>query len=666
MLVIVAIVAVAPAGAKSAKPPAKCSKGTIALTVNGKRTCVKAASVKPTTSKFTSEMGWVRMALGMDGWASPRVKLYKGKPFAGFFSTKEQKNVTGLFGALDSSMLSTAHSGFTTKSSRASKSARGGWKMGNSTWNQSTNADTGQTSGSGHAEGETTTDDGGTVKVEVDVDVNGDASSGADPDVDMGVKATYESAPGTTSSRGFKMGVKLKDGSPSCPDYSGHVDFNEPIRVTTSSSDADHLGKLVIDSVKSARTINGSVKSSFTMQDDATLPQIPFTATMTISATLQVKVIGIPVANQKVTTKVTASGTIDPKTGNVNTGTQMDVQSTASGVGNAASYKATMTAAALKTMRDSLGRMHGKLKALEKNALNGQCTRIDFSPSSDTVELGKDETMQLQADLHSDTEQDRSVSGPVKVTFTPQKGKVSPASDTSNPSNVTVTGGEDIAEPAVLDVRMVSRAGISKAPWAAKMKNPFPKTYSGTMSYESVVTSTTTKTNSGASPVTWTLSKWNRRYDGSYIATYSLTSFAPTHLQQKAQSSGGCIEDSGEEIGRVSFMALGSSSFLQVIIGTDGAWKAWSRIYAPVNEYTMTGTRSGTCSGATTFYSVPGFDYADGARNNGSADYQFRSMPVRGAYSGTNVSGLWWQDNYAAGIYTTSGHATWHYDPSSD
>ena len=86
----------------------------------------------------------------------------------------------------------------------------------------------------------------------------------------------------------------------------------------------------------------------------------------------------------------------------------------------------------------------------------------------------------------------------------------------ANPANMTVTAGAEEPSPSEVRVSLISRAGISRATWNAKL-NRFPRRYSGPISYQYAYSPVPgyTENMTGKATVTFELIESGSHADGS-------------------------------------------------------------------------------------------------------------------------------------------------------
>lgn len=638
--------------AEAAKKKKRCAKAQVRLTLKGKPKCVKPKVIKPIASKDSPGMRKARLAVGVDGLKLPPLKLVrKGRNYGTFrgplsaaaekrllkaIAAGEKKAKAAVIARVKQLPATDADTAASASASAASPSL-----------NVDFDPKTGDYSARGSVETTAKLDDGASAKIEVQVEARGNSNSSATPELEMGVGV--ETTKGSrVSGTSFKLAVPISSSSPTCPAADGSVKYSSSLKGSRSSYDADRIGKVEIDSVATTVSASGSLKSDYVMTDNAQLPaRIPFKTNINFDYTVLAKVLGVPVQNIKVGAKATASGAVDSKSGQVLPGTNMDVKVTASGVAKA-KVESSMTSAALKAMRAAVGSLYADAKKLEKNALQGGCTKIVFDPKTFSRELTAGEKLDVEARL--DTVSGATVSGPVRMTASATIGSVAhDGAARANPAKMTVTAADRKPISSEVRVSLVSRAGISRVTWNAKHRVSFPKTYTGTMEvhYDREPFANATVKADMTAAITYTFVKQRENDEGKTIADYKPTS--ARLLTYDYESTNGIVVHSGS-IGAPMVIqddgALGG--FLSVVVGEDGKWAC--RVYANlVGDFI-----SLTSDSAPPLQHPPHLGLDTTAPGNLN-----RPMPTAGPITGTNVTAF----NILAYPDGTA-RASWNFQPA--
>ena len=214
---------------------------------------------------------------------------------------------------------------------------------------------------------------------------------------------------------------------------------------------------------------------------------------------------------------------------------------------------------------------------------------------------------------------------------------------------MSVTGAQANPDAVSVQIKAVSHAGISQTTWTAKAKPPFPKSYSGPVSFHSLRTNpvNTSQTNekAGQATVGYTLTGTQSFSDGTMTAWYDLTSLNISSVTYK-DTDGGCtmtvppfapgpVDDSGDA--------------LVLSIAPDGSWTYMA------SAYHVFGIMQATSSCPNPPQSVvPIFDF----RTRPATGSRARPMSPRGAISGNDPTGIF------SGATDIVAGATWALTPS--
>jgi hypothetical protein len=650
--------AVAKAKAKS-KKTVRCKGTQVRLTVAGKSRCVAARSFAPVTPKADRSIAVTR---SLTGPRLPKVALKHGRTYTGQFSAREQVTlanyVTVAESRLRAAVLGEAAGrtdGPAVTATRAAPVARAA--AGTVTFNPpQVNVTIDQASGTaqvtGRIDGSVELDGGATANVEVSVSGTVGGAAGPQGELSFEVGGTIHEK-GKSTSRNVKLTLDQSATKATCPDATGRIQYLAPYKGSTGGTDVYKAGPITYGSISSDHSVSSRVNAVVTMKDDATLPKVPFVVSYDVRLSQKVKLLGIPLRNVRATAIATASGTLDAKTGAIDPGMAFNVSVTTSGMsgGDAASLKAQLTSQAQSATRSMLGELAQHMKQVEAAAQGGKCTALALSPASGAQKLGEGETAAVTGHVSAPGDGGRDVTAKVRWTVVPEAGQATLADAGANPMTMTVTGARGSPDAARIRVRAVSHTGISELVWTAAPKPPFPKAYSGPVSFQThhqnPVNSGQYQDASGQATATYTLKSTTSFPDGSMTASYDLTALDVSSLSR--------VEVNGTCTASLPPYAPGvvptSGNTLVIAVSAAGAWTYSAKAYASFGV--LQGTRVCTDAPNTTATIVPVFDFFTSGPGLGDD----RSMSPQGAIAGSDPTGI-----YSGDPNGTKG-ATWSLTP---
>lgn len=663
------LVAAPPATAASKKKAktVKCKSTQVKVTVAKKTTCVKASSFKAVTPKADRSLAATRTVVGVGVPKFKPVKLRNGKSSSATFSTKEQNAVgnwaqqaqqklraaaisAAQAGGLTIGGAATPSSGITAKSAWTARAAAGGVKLGDPQVTVNVNQSTGEASVSGKIEGTVELDGGATMDVDMTVSGSiGGASGTGNLSFEIGGTVSEK---GKTGSRRVKMEMDPNAKRDTCPDSSGKIEYSTPYSGELSSTDTYKAGPITYGSISRSSSAKSRVRSKVTMKDDATLPKVQFEVLSDLRVKEVVKLVGIPLRNQSVNAMVTATGSLDAKTRAPDPGMKLDVNVSVKGFSSteAAQVKADFKKVGEEQVKAALGELAQHMKSVESSAQGGKCTKLSFNPTTGDA-IGKDEQAFTSAHLTAPKDGDKDVTPKISWTLTPEVGKASGGEGGSSPAQLTVTGAQANPDAARVRVKAVSHSGISEATFTAPAKPPFPKTYSGPVSFRRYRDNHgQTHETTGQGTATYTLRTARSFSDGTMTGAYDLTTLNIGNVTDVAIDADCTTTLPPYAPGSVPV----TGSYLSLRISPSGDWTYIATAYYSLGI--LQGSRHCTVSGFTNPATiVPVFDFS----TIGPAFGDSRSMSPKGTISGNVVNGIW------TGASDTTGDGTWNLTPGN-
>jgi hypothetical protein len=272
----------------------------------------------------------------------------------------------------------------------------------------------------------------------------------------------------------------------------------------------------------------------------------------------------------------TAAGTINPRTGAIESSSRFDVRTTGTGP---AALRASVAKAALDEARRMIGTQYKDLKEVERKARAGECTKLVFNAASGS-KLAPGAKIAVRATQQANDGQDAR--NPVMWTIAATHGKVTPANGTKNDIATSVTGAAaKNGATAVVQYKAVSRLGIEKGTWTG-IATPYPKTYSGTIEYDFnyVPTGNAFVHEKRTATLAYALDSVTNNPDGSTSLWYTATSATVTSASYD------------DWVPCTSSVNLGTniikSGDVEIIITAAGAWKGAMQIDIDMGESMVT------------------------------------------------------------------------------
>lgn len=159
------------------------------------------------------------------------------------------------------------------------------------------------------------------------------------------------------------------------------------------------------------------------------------------------------------------------------------------------------------------------MKKIEKKAREGGCTNLVFVPGS-PAQLAPNASKSVGVEL--ETTPGKVTVQTVRWAAVAPKGSVSPGTSKAAQPTLAVKGAAKGPQTAVVNVKAVSPAGISRGTWIGVSKEEaFPLTYRGTVTRTSDLATITTE--KWTATVTYTRTGQQTNPDGTKQAAYDLT-----------------------------------------------------------------------------------------------------------------------------------------------
>jgi hypothetical protein len=614
--------------ASGARATSRCGATAVAVTINGALTCRPFRSVAPIRSTGSDATFIARRMLGTDGIEFPLPKLRNGAAIRSAYTPAQARRIEAALRAVETEGLAAAVGALAPKSglarlherraARALRAAPAGVVVSQPvTTINSTSASISITATVTNGTGDTTT-----ITAGLDARINPDGTATAD----MNFGTSRSDASGITRGSEARGNILGKDAD-YCPSSTGVIRYTEPTSFSSTDTISQQLGPINSGTVTTVRSSKGTATGTGRLNPDATLAPIPFristTSTLSMRGNGLIGAIGGVLGSfYAMSATATASGTINPKTGAIDSSSRFDVRTTGTG---SPEMRAAAARQALDEARSLVGRQFDHFKKVERWARAGDCTYIQFEPGSG-AQLGAGQTTTVRATLRMRSDAQAVVPKPVSWTMTASRGKVAPAKGSENEMRTTVTGvGPFANKTAIVAYRAVSRAGISRETWVG-LDSPFPKTYSGTISYRSLIGSIV---DASSAMVTYQLTSSTNNPDGSKSAWYEavasdVTSSELTINDQCTFTYG--PTDPGDPQDR-------KAGDLEINVSPDGAWTAGALLDVALG--TKTGT--GSCPPPTVPPPYnPNPKFFLNTRSYGGA---LQAIPPRGAFTATDVAG---------------------------
>ena len=568
VLALAIAAACVPAGS-TAWGAARCAGGTVAVTINGARACKPARVVAPIRSTDSDATYAAKRVFGTGGVQFAMPKLKNGAALRQAYTPAQAARIVATFRALEATGVAAAVSAVAPRSGTArslrNRAARIDAPAGVTISEPTVTV----TDRSASVSMTATTDDGAgtstTITAGIEARINDDGTATAD--VRFGTKITDPS--GVVNGAESAMTVLGKNAD-YCPRANGEIRYAEPFNSTSTSTISQQLGPINSGTITTVRSTSANSTGTGRMNVDATLLPIPFrvkaTATLSMQGNGLIGAVGGVLGSfYTMSATATGAGTIDPKTGAIKGDARFDVRAAGSGT---PAGRASAARLALDEVRTQVGRQYAHFKMVEMRARAGDCTRLVFKPTSGAA-LASGETKAVTASLH-DRNAGARVPNPVMWTVSAQRGKVTPTTGTKGELATKVTGiAPKAGTTASITYKAVSRVGISTAVWKG-VDSPFPKSYSGTIEYRSVIPSPET-IFAGSATVVYRLSSATTNPDGSKLALYSVESFSVTSIEQTSMA-GGCTFTYGPLAPGAPQTA--ETSDVEIQVTAQGAWSA--------------------------------------------------------------------------------------------
>lgn len=665
----VAIQPAAAAGKPKKTRTVKCKRTQVKVTVAKRPKCVKASKFKAKAPKFDRSLSATRTLVGIGGPKLPAVKLRNGRSSKGMFSAGEQAAVGSWVGqaqqklraaAADSARAaglelggaSASSTGVGARAAAFAQAAASDVKFGEPKVEVSVNPSTGEGTVTGSISGTVELDGGATLDVEVTVGGTIGGASGAG-NLSFEVGGTVNEK-GKSSSRKTKLNLDQSAKRDTCPDAGGRIEYSAPYSGESSSTDSYKAGPITYGTISRRVAAKTRVRSiQTTMKDDATLPKIRFEVMSDLDMKQQAKVIGIRIQNVSVAAKATATGSLDARSGAIDPGMRLDVNITVKGFSgrDAAAMKATLQRTLEDQVKTLLGELAQHMRTVEDSARGGKCTKLAFNPTTGEP-LANDEQAFPIAHLTAPKDGGKDVTPKISWTVTPEVGKASGGEAGASPAQLTVTGAQASPDAARIRVKAVSHTGISEATWSAPARPPFPKTYSGPVSFRRFRDNHgQTSERAGQGTVVYTLQKVRSFDDGSMTGDYDLTTLNVSSLVVK-EVDGDCTTELPPYSPGVVPV---TDSGLLIRVSPSGSWTYMASAYYGAFGPMPTTIHCTDSSLPPALPAVPVFKFATA----GPALGDMRPMSAQGTISGSVVGGIY------TGFSDTTGDGTWDLTPGN-
>jgi hypothetical protein len=254
-----------------------------------------------------------------------------------------------------------------------------------------------------------------------------------------------------------------------CPDATGRIEWKNTSGTTNTETLAQRIGPINVGKIAKTYTIKTKVTAVGQMSADASLESISYTVVVNADFAHSGQALAFFQARARVKGMGTATGRLDPKTGQPLGGGSVNVATSATG-DDVPELRANVAREVEEAVRKVLGDVQKQMKDAEQRAQGGQCTRIDPSPSSPaTLQIGQTYGVMTELLLNSGGRATKA-----RWTATATKGSVTPPTSVEDDGRgrftvTTVGPGPDIAG---MKIRAVSPAGISELDWVAKEELP--------------------------------------------------------------------------------------------------------------------------------------------------------------------------------------------------
>lgn len=375
-----------------------------------------------------------------------------------------------------------------------------------------------------------------TMEVEI-----GARRQGEDFKLDIGIKATVDDGNGTTTSRGIRLKDLDHKPTPVCPTATGAIELDGHFGFTQTSSDAYGSKRVHLGTVHEGMSVDLKTQGKAQMGPDARLQPFTFSADVRFDWSRSATALAFFGSRARAVGTGRLTATVNPTTGALS-GASLSTKAKTSGYGSdTAKADATFTAMLEKMLNDQAAGQLKTLKEIEKKAREGGCTDIVFAPGS-PAELAPNASKKVAVEL--ETTPGKATVQTVRWAAVAAKGSASPGSSTSAKPTLAVKGASKGPQTAVVNVKAVSPAGISKGTWVGQSEElAFPLAYSGSVSQSTnlggitekwaatvAYKRTTQKTNPDGTKQAWydLVSASVASHTGSGICSWSTADAAPT------------------------------------------------------------------------------------------------------------------------------------------
>jgi hypothetical protein len=444
---------------------AACSAGSITRVVNGKTACVAGSAFRvaraPASPGVTAfHDGILERPIGL--------REKNGKAVPNVISPKLAAKAQVAYVAAEKKVIAAIRAKFGPRKPSA-VTARADDGIGVST----TKLPDGSVSGTIT---KTVAVDNQSLTMEVEI---GARRQGDDFKLDIGIKATVDDGNGTTTSRGIRLRDLDHKPTPVCPTATGAIELDSHAGFAQTSSDTYGSKRAHLGIVRESMSIDLKANTKGQMGPDARLQ--PFTVSADVRFDWSRSAAALAFFGNRAravgTGRLTA--TVNPTTGALS-GASVSTKAKTSGYGSdTAKADATFTAMLEKLLKDQAAGQLKTMKAIETKAREGGCTQIVFVPGS-PAKLAPNASKNVAVEL--ETAPGKVTVQTVRWAAVAAKGSASPGSSTTARPTLAVKGASKGPQTAVVNVRAVSPAGISKGSWVGQSEElAFPLAYRGTV-----------------------------------------------------------------------------------------------------------------------------------------------------------------------------------------